>query len=270
MKEQEISEQELQQRFNPEGSLLRRHQLRMIELLVEFDKICRKHHISYWLIGGTLLGAVRHKAFIPWDDDLDVQMLRKDYNKLINILKAELPDTMAIQSKETDSNYFFQYAKLRDRRSVLHETNGYDRIFKEQGIYIDIFPIDKHSKWMHRFSEKAIGHIYKILRTQDVENATNYCKIMLISNLCHYALFPFMRFVSKFLPGVYLDAFGVPFLVERDLNDIFPLKEIAFEGLMMPVPCNYQKVLTNQYGDYMKLPDLQNIAVHVGNVTIKD
>ena len=110
--------QALRQRFNPDGSQLRRQQLRMLELLLEMDRICKKHKIRYWLIGGTLLGAARHHGFIPWDDDMDVQMLREDYLRLLDVMPKELPDTMALQCRQTDSNYFFQYAKLRDRRQT--------------------------------------------------------------------------------------------------------------------------------------------------------
>ena len=72
----QYSNEELRARFNPEGSLLWKHQQRMVELLLAFDAICKRHHIRYWLIGGTLIGAARHQGFIPWDDDMDVQMLR--------------------------------------------------------------------------------------------------------------------------------------------------------------------------------------------------
>ena len=74
---------ELRKRFNPDGSLLRRQQLRMLELLEVIDVICRKHQIPYWLSSGTLIGAARHKGFIPWDDDLDIEMLRSDYLRLL-------------------------------------------------------------------------------------------------------------------------------------------------------------------------------------------
>ena len=129
-----IDHQALRQRFNPDGSQLRKHQLRMLEILVVIDKICRKHQIPYWLSSGTLIGAVRHNGFIPWDDDLDIEMMRNDYLHLLEVLTKELPDWLALQTDETDPNYFFFYAKVRDRRSVLNEGNNYDRMWKEKGI----------------------------------------------------------------------------------------------------------------------------------------
>lgn len=265
----QYSNEELRARFNPEGSQLWKHQQRMVELLLAFDAICKRHHIRYWLIGGTLIGAARHQGFIPWDDDMDVQMLREDYLKMIEILPRELDGTMALQCRQTDENYFFQYAKLRDRRSVLDENNGYDRIFKERGIYIDIFPIDKHPKWLQRLSMQTIGHTYKILKRKDLKDEVIIGKVMRWVHLNERIIYPVMRGIAKLTGGVYLDAFGVPFVVERHLEDIFPLTTLEFEGHQMPVPGNYDKVLTDQYGNYMQLPDLDKVNLHVGKLEFK-
>lgn len=258
--------EQLRERFNPEGSLLRRQQHRMQELLLAFDAICRKHGIRYWLIGGTLIGAARHHGFIPWDDDMDVQMLREDYEKIIKILPGELDDTMALQCRETDPHYFFQYAKLRDRRSILDENNGYDRIFKERGIYIDIFPIDRHPKWMQRLSIQSIGHVYKILKRKDLSDDVIVGKVMKWVRLNECIIYPILCALAHVTGGVYLDALGVPFVVERYREDIFPLATLEFEGHQMPVPSNYDKVLRDQYGDYMQLPDLDKVNLHVGKL----
>ena len=133
---------ELKARFNPDGSPLRRQQLVMLEMVQELDRICRKHHIPYFLYGGTLLGAIRHNGFIPWDDDLDVGLMRNDYLRLMQVLPDELPSHIVLQTNDTDRNYFYFFAKLRDTRSFLDE-GAYDRCFKYRGIFIDIFPFDK-------------------------------------------------------------------------------------------------------------------------------
>ena len=99
-----MNNEELRKRFNPDGSMLRRQQMRMLEILIEVDRICKKHGIPYWLSSGTLIGAVRHNGFIPWDDDLDIEMMRKDYLRLLQVLPGELPDWLALQNDETDPN----------------------------------------------------------------------------------------------------------------------------------------------------------------------
>lgn len=265
-----MDQQALRERFNPEGSLLRRQQNRMMELLLALDDICKRHGIKYWLIGGTLLGAARHKGFIPWDDDMDVQMFRKDYFRLLDILQKELPRTMAIQCRQTDENYFFQYAKLRDRRSVLDEVNCYDRIFKERGIFIDIFPIDRHPEWTQRLAMMTIGHSYKILKRRDLSTETIINKVNRLVRLNERVIFPVLSCIGKLFGGPYLDALGVPYVVPRHKEDILPLTTLEFEGHQLPVPGNYDKVLRDQYGDYMQLPDLDQIHPHAMKLTIED
>lgn len=138
-----IDQEALRRRFNPEGSLIRRQQDRMTEMLKVLDGICQKHQIKYWICAGTLLGQVRHGGYIPQDDDLDVEMLREDYLRLMEILPAELPDHLALQTPDTDENYFFGYAKLRDLKSHVTEVNRYDRIFK---YHVNIYRHIPHGK----------------------------------------------------------------------------------------------------------------------------
>ena len=158
-----IDHEALRERFNPEGSLLRRMQHRMTEMLGEIDKICRRHNLKYWLCSGTLLGCVRHGGYIPWDDDLDIEMLREDYEKLLKILPEELPEHLKLQTPDTDPGYFFQFAKVRDTRSYLEETNDYDRIFQLKGIFIDIFPYEKMPLPLLWISNRTFGRVYKVM-----------------------------------------------------------------------------------------------------------
>lgn len=111
--------EELRQKYNPDGSDLRKIQLRALEILKVVDLICKKHNIPYWLEGGALLGAVRHEGFIPWDDDIDIQILRKDYKKLLKILQKDLPDNLVVQSRETDEMYMDRMMKIRDLNSFV-------------------------------------------------------------------------------------------------------------------------------------------------------
>ena len=130
---------ELRRRFNPDGSLLRKHQLRALEILKEVHDLCTRHGIRYYLCSGTLLGAVRHGGFIPWDDDVDIEMRWTDYLKFLKYAKRELKGKYKLQTHATDSNYFMTFAKVRDESTFMAEYTGKDRRFKYRGIFIDIF-----------------------------------------------------------------------------------------------------------------------------------
>ena len=122
---------------------LRKVQLIELEILKEFDKICKDNHLRYILVGGTLIGAIRHNGFIPWDDDIDISMPRKDYNKFIKIQKKQLNhQKYYFQCMETENEFGLPFGKIRRKGSIYSETTcPLDE--KKQGIWIDIFPIDK-------------------------------------------------------------------------------------------------------------------------------
>lgn len=253
----------LRERFNPEGSILRRQQLRMLELLDAVDCICKKHNIPYWLSSGTLIGAARHKGFIPWDDDLDIEILRSDYLHLIKILPQELPDKFVLQTNETDPNYIFIYGKLRDKNSYLEETNSYDRIFQEKGIYIDIFPLERIPYFLAWIGGHMQGQIYNQLNNKSLTEKTMLKRVRRIYWFNTRIGFPILRILSKFICGNELrHSFGTAFFKPRYIKDIFPLTEMEFEGKMYPVPYNTDAMLKKIYGDYTQLPDLKDIHPH--------
>lgn len=262
-----IDQEALRRKFNPEGSVLRRQQHRMLEILLEVDRICKKHNIRYWLSSGTLIGAVRHKGFIPWDDDLDIEMLLPDYERLMRVLPDELPSTMALQSQDTDPNYFFFYAKVRDRRSHLEEGNRYDRVWKEQGIYIDIFPFYKQPLWIHMLSEKLQGHVYKIMNRMGDSNREMW-KVRAITRFNRYVSYPVLRLLCRMSKARETYGLGIPYHDPRHMEDIFPLTTTEFEGHQMPIPGNVHAALTLKYGDYMRMPDIDKIMPHVGKLEI--
>lgn len=257
---------ELREKFNPEGSLLRRQQLRMLDILKEIDRICKKYDIPYWLSSGTLIGAARHGGFIPWDDDLDIEMMRKDYNRLMKVLPNELPETMALQNHETDPTYFFYYAKIRDRRSIMAEGNNYDRLWKEKGIYIDIFPLEHQPIGLHKVTEKTVGHMYKVWRTStDDQKAIK--KVMHIFQLNRLFIFPILRLLCALsFTKTITSGMGIPYHNPRYEKDIFPLSTLSFEGIDFPVPCNYDHMLRLMYGNYMQLPPEESISTHCAHL----
>lgn len=260
---------EIKARFNPEGSPLRRQQQVMLKILKELDRICHKHDIPYFLFGGTLLGAIRHNGFIPWDDDLDVGLLRKDYLKLMKVLPIELPETIALQTNDTDKNYFYFFAKLRDKRSFIDEGN-YDRVFKERGVYIDIFPFDQISAWTHMVGRKLQGHTFKIFRLGK-NDQRSMRKIRIITWMNQHITFPILRLISRATNCKTLTYdYGVPFRFIYDINDFFPLTTHDFEGQNFSIPGNSHRILETLYGDYMQLPDLDHLVNHVQKLEFYD
>ena len=117
--------------------------LKEMELRIfrEFARICDKHHLKYMLCYGSLIGAIRHQGYIPWDDDLDVCMMREDYNKLKEICKTELSGDFFFQSHDTDPEYYYLFDKIRLNGTVFRES-FVSKYQIHHGVYIDIFPVD--------------------------------------------------------------------------------------------------------------------------------
>ena len=125
----------------------RRMQLVQLELLVDFDRVCRKHNIEYVISSGTMLGAVRHKGYIPWDDDADIMMLREDYERFKTVMNDLNPDICYFQDHTTDSEYRWGYGKLR-RTGTEYVRVGQEHLKCKTGIFVDVFPYDDVPKTM--------------------------------------------------------------------------------------------------------------------------
>ena len=126
--------------MNEHEDKTRKLQLCELDMLLEFRRICEKHKLQYFLCSGTLLGAVRHKGFIPWDDDVDVCMPLKDYKQFLLVAANELDDRYFLQTFETDEGCNFGFSKIRRNNTTYipdHLAGGYSH----QGIWIDIFPM---------------------------------------------------------------------------------------------------------------------------------
>lgn len=268
----EIKKQEqLRQKYNPDGSPLRQHQLKLLEMLKYFDKVCTENGIRYWLSSGTCLGAVRHGGFIPWDDDMDVEMMREDFLKLEKVFMEN--DDYVIQTWKNDPYYTMSFAKLRDKNSLV-----YDTLYKYSGRFIDIFaieytarPISFFTAYLHKFFG---GHLCDALKKTNGHNPLFRILFIFLSlfffllKYCYFFSVPFFRLLGKFSKHKELrHQYGVWFIDNvRVIEDIFPLKRINFEGCMLPVPFSTDNYLRRIYGDYMELPneDAIRASLHVG------
>lgn len=125
---------------------LKEGQRKMTNMLREFDRICRKYNLKYWCIGGTLIGVLRHKGWIPWDGDIDIAMLEKDYDKFKKIVQTELPKEMWFQSSDNDKNYKSKLMKIRDLNSCYIEYTNNGGKQWHNGLQLDIFLYNKKGK----------------------------------------------------------------------------------------------------------------------------
>ena len=248
---------------------LRKIQLIELQILKEFDKICQKNNLKYILVGGTLIGAIRHNGFIPWDDDIDVSMPRDDYNKFVEIQKKELDKTKYyFQSIETDAEFGLLFGKMRRKNSIYSEsTCPLDE--KKQGIWIDIFPIDKidDNRILAFFTFQKIFYYKTIIAfKQNYKFASKGVKkiiqtiIKILSKL--YTLesakkkyFSTIKQTNKKNSNKVINHGGTYLLKEiTDKKYYENITTHKFENETFNIPKDYDEYLTQIYGDYMKLP----------------
>lgn len=246
--------------LNPENSLLRRNQNELMTILQDLAEICNKHGICWWLSSGTLLGAARHKGFIPWDDDIDIVMPRKDFKRLRKILLAEENDKYFLQCIQSDVEYVNLYMKFRKKGVRLKTLNPRTKYFKHAGPFVDIFCIEYSSYWAAYLSK----FIY-----YGLQHPTSYVKvkwlrrilILLVEFVSLWLLIPVLRLLGKINPKHeyhYELGSGWPRHTFYK-KDIYPLATAEFEGIKFPVPRDMDAYLTNVYGDWRVLPPEETI-----------
>ena len=245
---------------------LREAQFMMLEILEEVHRICEENEIEYFLIDGTLLGAVRHGGFIPWDDDLDIGMTRENYNKFKKVAKEELNHSFFLQSVETDKEYKLYHIPLKVRKNdTLFEEFGEENEPYHRGIYIDVFPYDKLSdNGLKAFVQKKVlgflikGKFKNLKEEKSIKGTMRKVIYTVLKPLSYERLDTIAHSTLKWSEGSKRDTYnyGVELLWDKDFkeSDLFPLKKIVFEGKEFWAPNNPHEVLTNIYGDYMTLP----------------
>lgn len=259
-----------------------------LEILLEFDQLCKKHDISYQLFSGTLIGAIRHKGFIPWDDDVDVCMLREEYNRFLAIGAEELKDHYFLQNYHTDKNFQSQYTKIRKNKTRYVEELVQD-VEMHQGFFIDVFPFDNVIPGTLKGKAQRIAI--------DQLKIFNYCRVMRVNNsekkkglrIAKKAAYYLLKVIPKNKVDRLITSLACLFNEKetecvgelsistgKNTYDSFVLKKAFFydsidwdfEGYQFPVPRAYDEVLTKNYGNYMKMPPLKEQAPHHGIIEV--
>lgn len=247
----------LRERFNPDGSKLRDMQLKILEIMDVVDDICRRNNIPYWLASGTLIGAVRHGGFIPWDDDLDIEILHSDKKRFIEACKCDLPERFKLQCHATDNSYCLNILKIRDTESDIHEVrrwggNEYPVRYKYNGYFVDIFTVEKSARPLIWASRVPI----RLLSIAQFKWNLPKPLLSLVYYLCE-GVYAVLRLLAKINPfdQHYYHSFGSWFMSRRVKSEMVPTVDIDFEGRKFSAPNNWDAYLTRIYGDYMQLPD---------------
>ena len=229
---------------------LREHQLQVYSLLQIIDKICRNNRLPYWLDGGSLLGAVRHKGFIPWDDDGDICMLREDYLKLIPLLKAEFAGSDYVVREKAIKGISYQIRIMRQ---------------EQRSIGVDIFPLGRYHR--AELSDDERSKVTDNIRKARQIFARKVDRKATIDDIRHTINQIEERYIMqghspKAKDGALyagLDfSWGAKYQI-FNYNSIFPLKEIIFEDSKFYCPNDYERYLTDLYGDYMHYPEVLHI-----------
>ena len=252
-------------------------QKELVEMLRWFDNFCRENKLKYFSIGGTLLGSVRHKGFIPWDDDVDIAMPRKDYNKLKSIMKDKIFSHYTLETPESlAEDYCYPYCKLYDINTTLIENYKKPLI---RGIFLDIFPLDgvgknkqEGLKWHKKICRQYSFYLTRVAARREGRNLYKNCAIV-VSQLIPDII------INNVKVRINLDKMCQKYSIEESKwggnvlgnwgeKEIVPLEvfgnptEYQFEDIMLYGPENYDSYLTCVYGDWRKLPPKEKQVSH--------
>jgi lipopolysaccharide cholinephosphotransferase len=248
--------------------------------LTKVADLCEKHGIKYYLIGGTLLGAIRHGGFIPWDDDIDIAMYRDDYDRFLNIADKELGEKFFIQYCHTDEEYQRYITKVRlNGTSYIEKSVAH--INMHQGIFIDILPLDNVSNTgglmlhLRGIIVRILFAIKTIKVGKDVNNACQFKKYLrkilrplahLVPNKVINRSFDYITAMSNKNAGKYTTSFASRYGWRKQLvpNEVYGKGVlVAFEGRKFRAPDQWDVLLAQLFGDYMKLPPEEQRVNHI-------
>ena len=254
---------------------LRKLQEVELEMLKDFDKFCKEHNLTYYLAYGTLLGAVRHKGFIPWDDDIDIHMDGENYLKLIELLKDNKNPKYLFQSIETEKNYYLFWNKIRLRNTMFIE-KGWEKVEMDHGISFDIFPLIENPD--NKLDDMRIETKYLLT------------KVLLGCNLAKYKIYQDLGPTGNILLKVFRlipqsirnkiikrniqklcrykskksEYFVSPTRYYRKQKKAYFAKtvKLQFEDAKFDCPVGYDEYLKIVFGDYMELPKEEDRIGH--------
>lgn len=255
-----------------------------LDILCFFDKFCRDNEINYSLACGTLLGAVRHKGYIPWDDDIDVYMLRDDYSKFIDLFDTCENGPYKLSWFPKIKEFDRVYANLYDSRTTLIEGRQHEF---ETGVFIDIFPLDDvpdNQKEWKKYKKKLFSYFWlrniKVLRWSKKRNLGKniflyICKFLFFPLKLHSILSSMYSFIiqnnGKGYSHVYQSSYGIENENPLDKTLFYDIVDYEFEGKLFKGISNSDEYLKTLYGDYMQLPPVEKrVSTHSFQAYWKD
>lgn len=251
---------------NIDSEVLRRLQLTLVEILDEIVRICESNNLRYYLVGGTLLGAIRHKGFIPWDDDLDIAMPRQDYERFCELCKTQLDSKYFLHNAQTDDKYWLIFGKIRKKGTEINE-KSIKNIDTEKGIYVDIFPLDNAPVERKRTRTKIIKIISNVIYFKSGIELNYSRKQKLIAHMLAPLSIKFLNRIQLKLMTLdenknypYYINYGSNYdtlkqTIPKDKYEPYKLAE--FENKQYRVPNDTDYVLRRIYNDYMELPPVE-------------
>lgn len=249
-------------------------QKRLLEELKEIDRICKKHNIDYFLSDGTCLGAVRHQGFIPWDDDVDIAMSRKDYKKFIKALDKDLPDKYVYHCYEKSKKYTVTWPamKIRIKDTYIKEKNILlpNKCKDSDGLFIDVFIYDYMAK--HRIFDIPLRGINTILMPIIILFENIHINPIPLKELYRFnaKLYGKICKNSEYFSDEITWTFNPIHPYKTKYSDIYPTQKMKFEDTYFSVPGNCHNYLVAKFGENYMTPvkDSQKICKHIKEINL--